>query len=155
MEEHVSARLVLAGVIAAGTALWGWLGWLIVVWAASMALDYLTGTLAAIKNRAWSSEKAREGLWHKAGMVLVVLVTALTDFALSLLLRLGVPGAPLQHSELLTLLALSWYTLTELGSVLENAARISDRVPPWLPGVLKRAADAALGEEAGDERRDG
>ena len=57
----------LTAIIGAFTAFWGWLGWLAVAWIALMALDYLTGTLAAAKAGTWSSKAAREGIWHKMG----------------------------------------------------------------------------------------
>jgi toxin secretion/phage lysis holin len=148
-ENTLTAKVLLAGAVAAGTAIWGWLGWLALLWAASMAMDYLTGTLAAIKAREWSSAAAREGLWHKGGMILVVLIAALTDLAVSLLLRSGVAAFPFDHSVLLTVTALSWYTLTELGSMLENAARLTNRVPPGLRRFLRRSANAV---DAPDER---
>lgn len=142
MDDNVFAlQIVLAGALAAGTAIWGWFGWLALLWAASMALDYITGTLAAVKAGEWSSATAREGLWHKGGMILVVLVAALTDLVVSLMLRAGVISLPFDHSVLLTVLVLSWYTLTELGSILENATRLTDRVPWWLSRFLKIASD--------------
>lgn len=159
MEDNVFAtKLALTGVIATGTALWGWFGWLALLWAASMALDYITGTLAAVKAGEWSSGEAREGLWHKGGMILVVLVTAMTDGALTLILQAGFVEFPFEHSILLTVIALSWYTLTELGSTLENLTKITDRVPRWLTRILKiaseavdAAGDAVAGKEQDDE----
>ena len=150
MDDNAFAlQIVLAGALAAGTAIWGWFGWLALLWAVSMALDYITGTLAAVKAGEWSSEAAREGLWHKGGMILVVLVAAATDLAVSLLLRSGMFDFPFDHSVVLTVIVMAWYTLTELGSALENATRITDRVPKWLSRVLKIAADAA--EKAGEQ----
>ena len=149
MEDNVfTVKLLLAGAAAAGTTIWGWFGWLVLLWAASMAMDYLTGSLAAIRHHEWSSAVAREGLWHKGGMILVVLVAALTDLAVSLLLGAGVVNAPFGHSVLLSALSLAWYTLTELGSTLENATRLTNRVPPWLTRWLRRAADT-VGSAAG------
>jgi len=58
------AHAALAGVITAVGAMWGKLGWLFVLWALCMALDYLTGSLAAMKKGEWSSDRAREGLWQ-------------------------------------------------------------------------------------------
>lgn len=163
MNDDVFAmELTLAGIIAAGTALWGWLGWLVLLWVFCMATDYITGTLAALKAHEWSSDAARDGLWHKGGMFFVALVAALTDLVVSLLLQAGVLDLPFDRSVLLTTLVLSWYTMTELGSILENAARLTDRVPPWLSKFLKIAADAAekagekvVGDEAKSDDEDG
>ena len=150
MEENViTTKILLTGIVAAGTAIWGWLGWLFLLWAFCMALDYISGTLAAMKRGEWSSAIAREGLWHKGGMILVVLVAVLTDVAISLVLRSGIVAFPFDHSTLLTVIALSWYTLTELGSALENATRLTDRVPPWLSRILKIAASTV--EDAGEQ----
>lgn len=159
MEDNATAvKLALTGAVAAGTALWGWFGWLAVLWASSMAIDYLTGTLAALKAHEWSSATAREGLWHKGGMILVALAAALADLAISLLLSTGIVPFPFSHSIVLTGTVLAWYTLTELGSTLENATRLTNRVPLWLSRFLKIAADAAnqVGERtAGEARSDG
>ena len=157
MEDNVlTAKLLLTGLVAAGTALWGWFGWLVVLWAVCMALDYLTGTLAAIKKGDWSSAAARQGLWHKAGMILIVLVTALTDCAISLILRSGVVQFPFDHSILVTVIVLAWYTLTELGSSLENATKLTDRVPAWLTRFLRIAATTVdeLGEKVAGRDED-
>lgn len=147
-ENMITVKVLLAGMIAAGTAMWGWLGWLFLLWIICMALDYASGTLAAMKRGEWSSGIAREGLWHKGGMILVVLVAVLTDVAISLILRSGVVTFPFDHSTLLTVIALSWYTITELGSALENATRITSRVPKWLSRFLAIAADAV--DDVGD-----
>ena len=63
---------------AMGTIL-GWKGIMGAVWVAVMLLDYISGTFAACKDSEWSSKEARQGLWHKAGMILVVLVAGITD----------------------------------------------------------------------------
>ena len=84
----VSGKAVVAAVCGAFTAAFGWLGWLVVAWAACMALDWVSGSAAAASRGAWSSAAARAGIWHKAGMVVVVLVCALTD-AVANLIREG------------------------------------------------------------------
>lgn len=138
--SDAAAKLLLTGVVAAGTALWGWFGWLVILWLVCMVLDYVTGTLAAIKKGDWSSAVARAGLWHKAGMIFVVLIAALTDFALTLILRAGVVELPVDYSIALTVIVLAWYTLTELGSSLENATKLSDHTPDWLTKFLRITA---------------
>lgn len=141
MTENNLLHALLAGLIASGAALWGWFGWLVLIWAVCMALDYLSGTLAALKAHDWSSQRAREGLWHKCGEILIVGVAALTDVAISLILRSGIIDFPWSYSVILTIIVLAWYTLTELGSILENATRLTDKVPLWLSKFLKVTAE--------------
>ncbi|MGX8699299.1 MAG: phage holin family protein [bacterium] len=133
-------RKVLAAVAAAGLAIWGWLGWLAIIWVASMALDYLTGTVAALRKGEWSSAAAWEGLWHKAGSILAVLVAVLADLTLAALVSGATPG--LTGSALVTPLVLAWYSLTELGSVLENAVSLGAPVPTPLRRLLRDAKEA-------------
>ena len=85
----VSGKAVVAAVCGAFTAAFGWLGWLVVAWAACMALDWVSGSAAAASRGAWSSAAARAGIWHKAGMVVVVLVCALTDAVLAVAVALA------------------------------------------------------------------
>lgn len=75
------------GAIGLWAAMHGWLGWLVVLYAACMMLDCLTGTAQAIKNGEWSSHKARQGLWHKGGSIIMVFVSVLTDILLGLTLN--------------------------------------------------------------------
>lgn len=66
----VSGKAVVAAVCGAFTAAFGWLGWLVVAWAACMALDWVSGSAAAASRGAWSSAAApgpasgtRPGWW--------------------------------------------------------------------------------------------
>ncbi len=136
------------------SALLGWRGVLALVWVIAMGLDYLSGSLAAIKNRQWRSETARQGLWHKAGMILVVLVSALTDGVICLVgeqLGLG-----LRWSGLLLPLILSWYSLTEAGSILENTGKLGAKIPSWLIKILKISLKSinAAGQPGADEQEE-
>ncbi len=136
------------------SALLGWKGVLALVWVIAMGLDYLSGSLAAIKNRQWCSETARQGLWHKAGMILVVLVSALTDGVIYLVgeqLGLG-----LRWSGLLLPLILSWYSLTEAGSILENTVKLGAKIPSWLIKILKISLKSinAAGQPGADEQEE-
>ena len=54
----VSGKAVVAAVCGAFTAAFGWLGWLVVAWAACMALDWVSGSAAAASRGAWSSAAA-------------------------------------------------------------------------------------------------
>lgn len=77
MEERnvfLWGKAAVCAACGAFTAAFGWLGWLIAAWAACMALDWLSGSAAAASRGQWSSAAARAGIWHKAGMLVVVLV---------------------------------------------------------------------------------
>ncbi len=154
MEHKIAAfKAGAAGVCAALTALWGWFGWLVAAWVACMAIDYLTGSAAAMKGGAWSSQKAREGLWHKAGCIVAVTISGVLDFVIGLLLE-NIPAVtlPFEYTVLLCPLVVAWYILTELGSILENAGALGAPMPRFL-----RKAVAALktGVEAAGDKLDG
>lgn len=132
-----------------GAAL-GWKGILILAWVAVMALDYISGTAAACKEGKWSSAAAREGLWHKGGMILAVAAAGIGDLVLDLAaehLPMGIswPGVVLP-------LTAAWYLVTELGSILENAVKLGARVPGWLVKLLQVSEE--LVEEAGERVAD-
>lgn len=154
MEEIQKWKAAITGLLGGLTALWGWFGWLVAGWAACMLLDYLTGSLAAAKAGSWSSQAAREGIWHKAGMVAVVLVAAGTDLLLALVLEhLPVAALPLEYRGLICPLVLVWYCLTELGSVVENAVDMGAPCPGWLTRMLAAGRDAV--DESAEQKRPG
>ena len=74
MENNDNIFLVIKGAIAAVagmySAAFGVVGCLALVWVACMAVDYISGTAAACKDGEWSSAVAREGIYHKGGMIL-------------------------------------------------------------------------------------
>lgn len=140
-------KAAISALVAALTAFWGWFGWLAAGWIFLMALDYITGTAAACKAGQWSSKAARDGIWHKCGEIVVVLVAGLADLLLGLLLD-NMPAVPLptQVRGIVCVLVLAWYILTELGSIAENAVRLGANVPAWLSRWLntgKSVVDAA------------
>ena len=48
--EHINGiKATIAGMLGCLTALWGWFGWLVVVWVLCMVLDYATGSAAALR----------------------------------------------------------------------------------------------------------
>ena len=118
------------------------LGWLVVAWAACMALDWVSGSAAAASRGAWSSAAARAGIWHKAGMVVVVLVCALTDAVLAVAVA-NLPGLGLEVNGVVLPVVLVWYIFTELGSIAENAAAMGAPVPGWLVRILAQGKEGA------------
>ena len=149
---QLKAALTALGVTL--TTILGWKGILSLIWVIAMGIDYLSGTLAAMKDHEWSSETARSGLWHKAGTVLAVLAAALTDGVIYLVgqqLRLGITW-----TGLLMPLTLSWYILTEAGSILENTVKLGANIPNWLIKILKISLKSinAAGEPGADEQEE-
>ena len=72
-------KAAVTALCAAFSAAFGWLGWLVLAWAVCMVIDWISGSAAAASKGEWSSAVARAGIWHKAGMVVVVIVAAMAD----------------------------------------------------------------------------
>ena len=150
MERIHTIKAAAAAVLGCLTALWGWFGWLVVAWVGCMVLDYATGSAAALKAGTWSSQAAREGLWHKLGSRAAVLVAAILDGVVRLVLeRLPVLELPFPYTVLVSALVLVWYILTELGSIVENAGALGAPVPAWL-GRMIAALGSRVDRAAGD-----
>ena len=148
--EHVNAfKAALAALCAALTALWGWFGLVVVAWIGCMLIDYATGSAAALRAGEWSSKSARDGIWHKLGSVVAVIVAAILDVVIGHLLA-NLPGVelPFAYTVLLCPLVVIWYILTEAGSIIENAGALGAPVPGWLRKMI--AALEQKVEEAGD-----
>lgn len=143
------------------TSFWGWFGWLAVGWIGAMVLDYITGSMAAAKRGAWSSASAREGIWHKAGMIVVVVVAAGADLLIATVLEhLPLLDLPMEYTGLLCPVVLVWYIVTELGSMAENAAAMGGPVPEWLlrfllvsKKAIDNAGDTFAGENTGGDHK--
>ena len=152
MEENVKRfKLAFSALAAALTALWGWFGWLLLAWGACMALDVFTGMAAGCVHGRWSSKTAREGLWHKTGCVAAVTAAGVLDLVMGLLARELPAGAlPFQYTVFLCPLAVVWYLLTEVGSVLENVGEMGAPIPGWLRRAVASLRDK-VEEREGEE----
>ena len=141
--EHVNAfKAAIAALCAALTALWGWFGWVVVAWIGCMLIDYATGSAAALRAGEWSSKSARDGIWHKLGSVMAVIVAGILDVVIGHLLG-NLPGVelPFAYTVLLCPLVVIWYILTEAGSIIENAGALGAPVPEWLKKVIASLQD--------------
>lgn len=152
MENNENIFLVIKGAIAAVagmySAAFGVVGCLALVWVACMAVDYISGSAAACKNGEWSSKVAREGIYHKGGMFLVVVVAAITDAAVHMAVE-SIPSIGINYSAVILPVVLVWYIFTELGSIVENAAAMGANVPEKLVKLLA-AGKAAVESESAD-----
>jgi len=136
MTESINeVKITLTAALTACTAFWGWFGWLVLLWFFCLLLDYITGSLAAASTGTWSSQKARKGIWHKLGCIIAVMVSAAADLLLGMVTA-HMPGVALEYSTLLCPMVVVWYTITELGSVMENAVRLGAPVPDFLKKAL-------------------
>ena len=155
----LAVKAAVAAAIGAFGAAFGWLGWLVLAWVVCMALDYVTGTVAAMRTGEWSSAVARSGIFHKVGMVVVIIVAALADCVISVMLEQLPLVLPFEYTVLITPVILIWYIFTELGSVAENAVKMGASVPATLISILKagkQAAEAVLPDvdDTGDDGAD-
>ena len=150
METVNGIKAAITALMAVLTALWGWFGWLVVVWVLLMAADYATGSAAALKAGAWSSRDASDGLWHKAGCIAAVLAAGLLDLVAGQIIA-NLPGVdlPFSYTVFLCPLVLVWYILTEAGSIIENAGEMGAPIPAWLTKAIE--ALRAKVDEAGTE----
>lgn len=139
MKTESIEQITRIGAIGLLAAFRGWLGWLVLLYGTVLAADWITGTTLAIKEKTWSSSRARQGLWNKCGSIITVCVAVLTDILLGLVIN-NIPTIhlPFQYNTILCPIVLVWYIVSELGSILENAAHMGAPIPIFLKTVLKK-----------------
>lgn len=151
MEAVKHFKAWISGAVAVLTALWGWFGWLLVGWFGLLLLDYITGSAVALKNGDWRSQAARDGIWHKLGSLVAVLVAGILDILVGqVLTNLSGVTLPFHYTVLLCPLVVAWYILTEAGSIVENAGKLGAPVPAWLKqavAALKEQVDTTAEEK--------
>lgn len=144
-DKAIEIKAAVTAVITFITTLIGYAGWAVVLWLIAMVLDYITGTWAAMAHGEWSSAVARQGLWHKLGSIVAILVAGLVDIAISVVVHLDLGfDMPFDYKTLVLPLVALWYTFTEFGSIVENAEQLGAPVPVWLAKgikVLKASVD--------------
>lgn len=131
---EIKAAIVAA--LAVVGAFLGWKGILALAWVLVMCIDYITGSAAACKSGEWSSKVAREGIWHKCGMIVVVA----TAFVVDVIMSVSIPNIPLLNiswPDPLCPLILTWYIFTEVGSIIENAGKMGAPIPAFFVSIMK------------------
>ena len=89
---------------------------------AFIILDFITGLVKAFSTKSYNSSVMREGLFHKAGSIMVVVFGSLVDYAQSYMdLGVSIPVA--------TTLCI-YICLMEIGSIIENVCIINPRIIP-------------------------
>lgn len=89
---------------------------------AFILFDLLTGIVKALKNKEFTSTIMREGLYHKAGSILCILLGLMVDKAQEFVdLGVSIP---------VTLAICSYIILMETGSIIENVCEINPEIMP-------------------------
>ncbi len=147
-ETMITAKAAIAAFFAAVGTFLGWKGVMAFAWVVLMAMDWITGTAAARKCGTWKSSISRDGAYHKAGSIVVILLAFIADFIMSIMLP-HIPVLNIQWPEFLAPLVLAWYIVTELGSILENAVKLGAPVPSWIVKIFDATLKMAdnIGEE--------
>ena len=145
-DRALEVKAAIAAFFAFLSALLGRTGIAVVIMIACIALDYVTGTWAARAHGEWSSEKARQGLWHKLGEFIALGVAMLCDVGVrEVFISSGITiSEKLYSGHWITMIVCAWYIITELGSILENAAKLGAPIPAALIqglGRLKKKVD--------------
>ena len=100
-----------------------------------IAMDYLSGIAAAASRRDLQSSKMREGLWHKLGEVLAILLAYLVAEEGHYI------GLPYQI-DLLIPAVLIWISVMEITSILENLALLNpDLASAEFLQIFKKATE--------------
>ena len=141
-ERATEIKAAVTAVIAFFTSLWGWFGWVAFIWIILIFLDYISGSMAAKKEKNWSSDIARDGLWHKAGEIFAVLLAALCDIALEVVAEASGVKIPFSIGPLLSPIVILWYIFTEAGSIIENCGRLGAKVPSWFANRIDNYKNA-------------
>lgn len=132
--DIVYKTVVTAGGAAASYLFGGWSA-LLGILVAFVAIDYVTGVMAAAVEGKLSSEVGLKGIAKKVLIFVLVAVANLVDNA--------VGGGHIVRDA-----TIFFYLANELLSIVENAGRIGLPVPD----VVKRAVDVLKGKSEGGKR---
>lgn len=135
MEEKINwLKIAVTGAVSTAGGVFGLQFWLLLLTAFLACLDYITGTWAAKHTGTWSSKAAREGIDHKKGMVVVIIVALAAD----LLCWAAVDLMPTAWDWpwVWVTMVCAWYCLTEIGSNLENAGKMGAHIPGWFAAAM-------------------
>lgn len=93
-----------------------------IITGAFILLDLVTGLIKAFKKKEYNSTTMREGLFHKAGSILIIVFGVLVDYAQNFLeLGVSIPVA---------LAICAYIVLMEIGSIIENICMINPQIMP-------------------------
>lgn len=92
-----------------------WTFWFIV-------LDFVTGFIKAVTQKNVKSSKLRQGLYHKAGFIITIILAVTVDY--------GQHYYGVTTIVPVTLPACIYITITEITSIIENVSIINPQIVP-------------------------
>lgn len=129
---------------------------MLVVFVLAMIADQFSGMFASKKEAiehpedktlGWSSKRWNIGIYKKCGYILAVGVAITIDYVL--LKAAAYIGLSFPTQTIFGLLAIVWFILNELLSIIENAGRMGAPLPDYLKNVLVVLKNKV--EDKGDE----
>ena len=144
MEVQVADRIKIlsAGLGGFFTILFGSMDGLLFALITCIVLDYITGILAAIKERTLDSRTGAVGILKKIGILLIVIMVNVLDVHV------------FDGSGIIRNVVVSFYIANEGISILENAGRLGIPLPKKLIKVLKQLKDDSDDESESDKNDD-
>ena len=128
------------------TAVGGWLGYflggcdgLLYTLIAFVTIDYITGVMCAINDKALSSEVGFKGICRKVLIFLLVGIANILDLHV------------IKTGSVLRTAVIFFYISNEGVSLLENASHLGLPVPQKIKAVLEQLHDRAEDEEKEDD----
>jgi toxin secretion/phage lysis holin len=102
-------------------------------------IDYILGVYAAFKNKELNWNKCLDGIANKVFIGVLVLVSAVVDYAL---LFYGINTQGIFHNFIMAALM-----TRELGSIIKNAEKANFWVPQLLKDARQRLSDFSKGND--------
>lgn len=115
--------------------------WAIIACLVMMVFDIITGFMAAWKNKVIQSTKMREGVFHKATLILLIILAWLCELFVMHVPDLGI-SIPLVIPACIIIFAM------ELVSITENAAEINPELKDSKLLQLFKVSDDMEGDHA-------
>lgn len=105
-----------------------------IITGAFILLDLITGLIKAFKEKSYTSSLMREGLYHKAGSIIIILFGCLVDYAQTFIdIGVNIPVA---------ISVCSYIVLMEIGSIIENVCVINPQIlPEKIKGYFKKLSN--------------
>lgn len=95
-----------------------------------MLFDIISGVLYAIISKTLSSTKAREGLYHKTGLILLLALSSFLTWAQGYI-DLGIQIPLLQATSI-------YISMTEIISILENIKKLNPDITEFVDKYIKK-----------------